>query len=603
MDPFDPLLDQPQTIDYHSLAPDIKFVVANEEIHIAADRDSNLQDLYWFWHGRTYASSIRVTISAPIRPQFELNSAPHDELTPLVTRFYPGHQETIYGSEGVIVSKRLFAPLHSHYDRAALWLLECQAEGDRLLRIQIDIDWGVPLDQRMVDGLLVAQVNPGNAQGLFSQQNAESTRVFGTSQGQPDYVEFPSAERARLVYHVLVMGQVDLPLILTLSDVGEQLAWNGFLALRNIGRVFEDSREAWNDLLRRGQVWTPHPPLNRAARFSKVATVQQIKRLRTGWAPGDRRTATIPDLIDSLDTFDVVRSQELLRRLSTLAQETQGRLPALFPSQLDEPATEPGLKLAETNGAFLDALSRHIGHHSAKQLTDEFYEAARMCAEVLVKARWQEFQNADQTIFRQASNGLQAATRLAEAIGDNANVARWESEAAEYSRLATSNPTDILSSSANSPERRLEAAIEEATVQGQLGQASADITANGLAVWQGIGVQWQAGELVVRPGWPQEWSWWALLDLPLADGSLSLLWDGIILYTTRQVSFDGATEVVKQIRLVDTSEYKFHPYFELTRTSAQGEDIVDERRFRPTFYTADTWAKGQPARGEWVEIP
>ena len=81
-------------------------------------------------------------------------------LTPLAVRCFPGHQETIAGAEGMIVTKRLITPWKSPDDKAIIWLLECQAEGDRLLKLEIDIDWGEPFSQRIVDGLLLAQRNP-----------------------------------------------------------------------------------------------------------------------------------------------------------------------------------------------------------------------------------------------------------------------------------------------------------------------------------------------------------------------------------------------------------------------------------------------------------
>jgi len=47
-------------------------------------------------------------------------------LTPLAVRFFPGHQETIAGAEGMIVTKRLITPWKSPDDKALIWLLECQ---------------------------------------------------------------------------------------------------------------------------------------------------------------------------------------------------------------------------------------------------------------------------------------------------------------------------------------------------------------------------------------------------------------------------------------------------------------------------------------------
>ena len=207
----DPALDQPQLEDYDDISEDARFPHANSELYFSADRDSDLDDLRWHWHGRAYARAIRIRFDAPIYTSSGISSEQLDDVLPLAVQLYPGYQETIYGVEGVIVSKRIFAPLDSFYDRSLLWMMEAQAEGDRLIQIRVEIDWGEPLEQRMVDGLLVAQSDPGEAKGFHNQRNAESTRVFGAAEGRPDLVEFPSDSQALLVYHVLVAGQVDLP--------------------------------------------------------------------------------------------------------------------------------------------------------------------------------------------------------------------------------------------------------------------------------------------------------------------------------------------------------------------------------------------------------
>ncbi len=196
MNPFDPILDQPQVVDFGDLDPGATYRLANQELFCNADAATDLRDLRWPWADALYARRIQVHVSDPH----------DDELMVMATRFYPGYQEVILGSEGMIVSKRLLVPFGSGYDRAVGWLLECQAEGDRLLRLEVDIDWGEPLEQRMVDGLLVAQRNPGQARGIYAQQNAESTRVFGNPHGLPSHIELGDDGKAHLVYYVLVNG-------------------------------------------------------------------------------------------------------------------------------------------------------------------------------------------------------------------------------------------------------------------------------------------------------------------------------------------------------------------------------------------------------------
>ncbi len=577
MEPFDPLLDQPETIDYHSLAPDSTFLVTNDEIHIETDRDSDLRGLYWAWHGRSYARSIRITISAPLRPQFELTATPLDALSPVVLRRYPGYQETIYGVEGVVISKRLFAPFRTSYQSAALWLLELQTEGDRLLRIQIDIDWGEALEQRMVDGLLVAQLRPGEVQGPFDQRNAESTRVFGTSQGPPDQVNFPNAQHAQLVYHVLAMGYVDLPLILTLSDVGEQLAWNGFLALREIGRVFQESNEHWAELLAAGEVWTPFPPLNRAVRQAKIASTRQLCRLPTGWAPFSQAVTDVPSLVSSLDTFQLGHSRDLLTHLRELARQTRGRLPRRIPGRPEEPIPDPGREVVFTNGAYLTALAQHLSHHANAQLLEEHYTGVVLCGEALVKQGWQGDQAPDLAWLRGLVQALEAAQELAERQGDSANAVRWESEAREHRRrLAELAPEVLLGTSG-------EQAPDPVQELAETGELAPGVRADAWAVWRGCGLRWQGDRLVVEPGWPRPWSWWALLDLPTDRGPLSLLWDGGTLHSTQPVVFSGPTQLHAAIRALGREEESFDLHFELLPPPGEAEGEGASRFFRPHF--------------------
>src|SRR5688572_10271604 len=254
MNAFDPILDQPQSIDVDTIDASISYRLANQELAFTVDAETDLYDLVWPWADGSYVRSIRLTVRDP----------QNEDLAPRITRFYPGYQETILGSEGMIISKRLAVPLGSADDRAVIWVLDCQAEGDRLIRLDIEIDWGEPLNQRIVDGLLVAQRNPGQARGIYSQHNADSTRVFGNPYGRPTGIELTNDGKARLVYYVLVNGMVEVPLLLTLSDVGEQVAWNSFLGLRDTERAFELSVDAWEKAIKTGRVWTPDPSLNRA---------------------------------------------------------------------------------------------------------------------------------------------------------------------------------------------------------------------------------------------------------------------------------------------------------------------------------------------------
>lgn len=568
---MNPILDQPQTIEHDQLSPALRNRLANQELVFTADAATDLVDLFWPWANEYYARYIRLRI-------FSLRD---EELMAMVTRFYPGYQEVILGNEGMIVSKRLCPLVNSSYDRSVLWTLECQAEGDHLLRLEVEIDWGQPLSQRMVDGLLVAQQNPQPGRGIYEQSNADSTRVFGNPFGRPDQVEIEDPQRARLVYHVLVNGAVEVPLLLTLSDVGEQMAWNGFLAQRDADRSFELSIRAWNDWLKTGRLWTPDVNLNQAVQAGKVETMRRVQRLRTGFAASDRDLRHLPELVESMDVLDPTQSRNLLAHARRVAERTQGRLPISLPIRPQDAADDPGDELANTNAAYLTAIYEHLKRRADSEFLGEHYAAVKLCADALIQYRWQAVTDQDGPALAAISKTLRRALGLAMQHLDSINMVRWESEACEMERKAEALHVPISAPVFDSAA--LLAASGWQTTDDQpwhFADPWAGIALAGQAVWRGCGVSQERKRLVVRPTWPQEWSWWALLDLPLGDGKLSLLWDGTTLYATKPVHTGLPVVVVAQIRALKTDEHEFDLEFEVQQML---EDQPHIHRFKPTF--------------------
>ena len=533
----DPALDQPQLEDYDDISADARFPHANGELLFAADSDSDLYDLRWHWHGRAYARAIRIRIDAPIYTSSGISSEQLDDVLPLAVQLYPGYQETIYGVEGVIVSKRIFVPLDSYYDRSLLWMMEAQAEGDRLIQIRVDIDWGEPLEQRMVDGLLVAQRDPGEAKGAHDQRNAESTRVFGAAEGRPDLVEFPSDSQASLVYHVLVAGQVDLPLILALSDVGEQVAWNGFLVQRDISRAFERSLSRWHDITHRGRLWSPDAKVNQMVQDAKIGALQGLARFRSGFAPADRSITSVPGLVDLFDTFAPEHSRALLDTLRRVSERTGGALPLQLPTLPRQAIDAPDADLPFAAAAYLSALRAHQQRHPNPEWLSTHAKALRVCANELLAlseadsvSRAPDSSNED---AQEAARGaLTAATALAHTMGHDADAARWHDAAQAMAR--------------------------------SLGTRS---TSTGPTIWDRLGIAADQGNLTVQRQWPADWSWWALLNLPNSahkdDDEISLLWDGETLHSTRPVTFDGPLAIQSQVRAFGSDEHSFDLRFRL----------------------------------------
>ena len=533
----DPALDQPTLEEYDDINEDALFPHANGELRFSADRDSDLFDLHWHWHGRAYARAIRIRIDAPIYTSSGISSEQLDDVLPLALQLYPGYQETIYGVEGVIVSKRIFAPLDSYYDRSLLWMMEAQAEGDRLIQIRVEIDWGEPLVQRMVDGLLVAQSDPGEARGAHGQRNAESTRVFGAAEGRPDLVDFPSDSQARLVYHVLVAGQVDLPLILALSDVGEQVAWNGFLVQRDISRAFKRSRTRWHDITHRGRLWSPDAAANRTVQDAKIDAVQTIARSRAGFAPEDSNITALPGLVDLFDSFLPDQSRALLDTPRRVAERTGGALPLKLPALPRAPVDAPDAVLPYTSAAYLSALQAHHSRHPNLDWLTTHEKAIVSCANELLSAFEARHTSPDRDFpdagaLEAACCALDAASALAFHLGPDADAAPWARAAEAMAAGAAERSPNVHPT-----------------------------------VWDRLGITADQGHLTLQRKWPSEWDWWALMSLPYSaqeeNDEISLLWDGDTLHTTRPISFDGPTEIQTQVRAFGSDENSFDLRFRL----------------------------------------
>ncbi len=515
-------LDAPQVCDFDLLSADFKYRLANHEVRLLADKQSDLEDLFWPWANAHYARAIRT----------RLTTMQGEALVPVANRYYPGYQETIYGNEGLIISKRLVVPLHSADDRALFWSYECQAEGDSVFRLEVEIDWGEPLTQRMVDGLLVAQRNPRAKQGIYSQRNAESTRVFGNPHGRPDGVELDDATgTARLIYHVLVNGIVDVSLLLTLSDVGEQVAWNAFLALRDTDQVFDRSNREWERLLQTARLWTPNPRINQMTQMGKREAIQCLVHLRSGWAPVDRDLMNMHPLVLAMDAIDPAQSRNLLAQLRRLALHSRGRIPTRIPLRSKDSLPRPGTALEMTNSVYLEALARHQMHHPEADFAADHNAAKELCLRAL------------QAINKEPAL-LQAPS-----------VMPW--------RTPPDAPWHFSS-------------------------AWAGVHYAGETVWTNCGISVANGEIVVAPTWPstlpqikhsgavdaEGWAWWALLDLPILHTSsppstkrLSLVWDGKTLHTTMPVRSTLPVTVHESIRALHTDELDFDLTFEFVDTN------------------------------------
>jgi hypothetical protein len=368
--------------------------------------------------------------------------------------------------------------------------------------------------------------------------------------------------------------------------VGEQVAWNGFLGLRDTERAFEISVEAWARAVKTGRLWTSDPQLNRAVQAGRLATLRHVQRLRSGLAPTGRRVADVPGLVRSLDTMDVVQSRNLLAQLRRVAERGAGKLPALLPIRLKDELEPPNAGVAAANTDYLTALQEHLQRHPNSELLAEHYAAVAACAETLIHLRLDAQFHADAATFAVCGAGLRRAATLATWHKDGVNAVRWESEACELERLAEAGGAPIppgpleLAQWAAQSGWQMDAARPWGFADPMRGAALA-----GLAVWSGCGIQRRNGKLSVNPRRGNSWSWWALLDLPLDDGRISLVWDGTTLYATQPVYSERPVQLCRKIRALKTDELDFDLQFELElQTDEAG--VSARRMFHPAFERA-----------------
>lgn len=381
------------TYDVDALGTGASF--GNARLFVRTDARSNLLG--------AWSASDNQWYCGPLRFRFSVQDT---ELEPMVTRFFPAYQETIYGTEGVVLSHRVFVPLASGYERAVCWLLEVQAEGPRLVEIAVDIQFSPVveagldealtfeqrekrIDVRLERGLTVAQTLPTYYSALDETLGrAKEVRVFGST-GPPTVHLYSEPGRAQLLYHVLVEGYYDLPYVLGVSPAGEQVAWHGFLALSEITAAFQDTQRRVERWLDRCQLYTPDPVINRGIQWAKVGLLRSQQRFRRGPTllhdpPGD--VITVRDVAwGSLGAtyMDPETTGEGLRYVAAEARYETGQLADQFAASTGE-REDFGLNINDATPLFVIAAHHHYAASQDNGFLDAIYDAVRSAADYIV---------------------------------------------------------------------------------------------------------------------------------------------------------------------------------------------------------------------------
>ena len=426
----------------------------NMEAFARADAASNLEGLYGPADDRWYCGQVRFQIFSADEP-----------LTPMVTRFFPAYQETIYGAEGIVLSKRMFVPFRVGYQQSVCWQMDFETEGHHYIRIDVDIRWPAVrsyghtrqpprpaqetrVHQEMDRGLLIART--------IGQER--EVRVFG-SNGPPSQVRFLEPGRARLSFFILAEGYVDVPFILTFSHSGEQIAWNGFLANGEVGSLLQESSRRVEEAIRTGRLVTPDPVINRGLAWAAVNTLRVQHRYRYGAGftndpPGDlvvvRDAAWYGMGADYLTPDFVTELYELIRRYGVCRD---GRLGEYV--RATEGAREDyGLPLDDNTPLFIVAVHHHYMLHRDEAFFKRMYPLVRRAADRIIRqiegrlvrvrvkgtglhgiVGWRNvipgyrLDGAVTELNAECAWALRCAAELAAIGGDTANQARFESEA------------------------------------------------------------------------------------------------------------------------------------------------------------------------------
>jgi hypothetical protein len=240
-------------------------------------------------------------------------------------------------------------------------------------------------------------------------------------------------------------------------------------------------------------------------------------------------------------------------------------------------------------------LRRHLRRHPAAEGAQAPRLAVRLCADSLVLARADLLRDPSSDEAQALAAVLRDAIALEErwtSDGTSIDATRWQSEVIDL-------------------ERRFPSAVEE-PAQRTGGFSLPDLTADESpwqahdswpdvrlaadALWRGCGVDLSDGGIRVAAGWPAGW-WWALTDLPLPQGTLSLVWDGVTLHSTQPLlsatGSDGAPLPVAlhtriQTRHIDETDFALtFAFVDDPPAPAAGEPPAQAATFRPHFLTGE----------------
>ena len=252
------------------------------------DPESNLMGL-WASEDQWYCGRLRISLRTPSGP-----------LLPSATLLRPEAQETEYEGPGVRARKRIWVPAGTAWDRAVVWTLELEGDGQGPARlwVQLDAVWPPIVEQeglrraepeqqekrvrcRLERGVVVAVTQP------LCGRPATEVRLLGIWGGVPEPAahHFGEPGTTRLVYELTLPPGTPTRLhwVLLTDPGGEAAAWQAWQSMPCPDRLYSDTLGYLTGRLSLPSLLTPSPAVNRGFQWAKVNTLRTQCRYPSGY--------------------------------------------------------------------------------------------------------------------------------------------------------------------------------------------------------------------------------------------------------------------------------------------------------------------------------
>ncbi|HEY8487130.1 MAG TPA: hypothetical protein VIL11_07020 [Limnochordales bacterium] len=362
------------------------------------DPESNLMGL-WASEDQWYCGRLRISLRTPSGP-----------LRPTATLLRPEAQETEYEGPGVRARKRIWVPAGTAWDRAVVWTLELEVEGDgqgpARLWVQLDAVWPPIVEQeglrraepeqqekrvrcRLERGVVVAVTQP------LCGRPATEVRLLGTWGGVPEPAahHFGEPGTTRLVYELTLPPATPTRLhwVLLTDPGGEAAAWQAWQSMPCPDGLYGDTLGYLSGRLSLPSLLTPSPAVNRGFQWAKVNTLRTQCRYPSGYGFTNDPPQDILVVRDAAwyilgnDWLTPDFSREMIELVLREGVENTGKLTE-FVRCAEQPPTrnDYGLNVNDDTPLFLVAVYHHAAVTRDPQFLRRVYPHVRRAAQYLL---------------------------------------------------------------------------------------------------------------------------------------------------------------------------------------------------------------------------